>query len=150
MINEGRMNRFKLFFLSLMICLIGQSCASQGSSISPSPTATEALPTAPVPSTILDPAQLAGQEITLAVGDVFAISLPDQKFTWQVNFADTVIQPLTPLEKMGQPDLPGWLFQAVAKGKTDVRVTARATPCDPGTPCPPAPPITFVFTIEVK
>lgn len=133
-----------------MICLIGQSCASQGSSISPSPTATEALPTAPVPSTILDPSQLAGQEIAFAVGDVFAISLPREGFTWRINFANTVIQPLTPPEKMTDPDSPGWLFQALAKGKTDVRITASAPPCDSATPCPPAPPITFVFTIEVK
>lgn len=86
----------------------------------------------------------------LAVGDVFTISVPDQNFTWQIDFADTVIQPLTPPEKMDRPDSPGWLFRALAPGRTDIRVTASAAVCDAGTPCPPAPPITFVFTIEVK
>jgi hypothetical protein len=144
------MNRFKSFFLLFIFCLTGQSCVSQETSIPPSPTMTESIPTAPVPSMILNPSQLTGQTVTLAVGDVFAVSLPDESFTWQVNFADTVIQSLTPLEKMTEPDSPGWIFRALAPGQTDIRVTASAAVCDAGTPCPPPAPITFVFTIEVK
>ncbi len=143
------MNRLNLS-LFLINCLLIQSCNSQGTP-PPSPIpATEIASPQPTPSTILHPAQLAGQTITLAVGDVFAISLPDESFTWQINFADTVIQSLTPLEKMTDPDSPGWLFLAVAPGQTEIRVTASAAICDPGTPCPPPAPITFVFTIEIK
>jgi len=142
------MNRFKRFFFLIIFCLGVQSCNTQGSS-TPSPIpATETSTAQPTPSMILHPAELTGQQITIALGDVFAVALPDQRFNWQINFADTVIQMLTPLENV--VDNEGWLFRATAPGLTDIRVTASAAPCPSETPCPPPPPITFVFTIEVK
>jgi hypothetical protein len=144
------MSKFKRFFFIIIFFLGAQSCNPQGSSVPSSIPATETVVPSPTPSTILHPARLTGQQITIALGDVFVVSLPDEKFNWQINFADTIIQALTPPEAMNNPGSEGWLFRAIAPGLTDIRVTASAAACPPGTPCPPPAPITFVFTIEVK
>ncbi|MBI3160870.1 MAG: hypothetical protein HYZ23_00090, partial [Chloroflexi bacterium] len=101
------------------------------------------------PVITINPMMQRGQTVTLAAGDVFVVSLPPGYSIWTVNFAGEIIQPLTPAEKMSEPGPQGWLFQAVAAGQTDIRLTAPAPACAQP-PCPPAAPVTFVFTIEVK
>ncbi|MBI3151024.1 MAG: protease inhibitor I42 family protein [Chloroflexi bacterium] len=119
------------------------------STIKVSPTSTEIL-VLPTANVFINPEEQSGTTVIVSVGDIVAIALPSASPTWQVTFADTIIQSLIPPEHMNQPGEQGWLFRAIAKGDTDVRLTAPAMSCDPGTPCPPAAPITFAFTIEVK
>jgi len=102
----------------------------------------------PIPSMIIDPMKQNGKVVTILVGDVFAVALPQGSSRWKVDYS-SVFQPLTPAENMKEPGLQGWLFQAVAVGKADIRLTAPAAECNQP-PCPPAPPITYVFTVDVK
>jgi hypothetical protein len=101
------------------------------------------------PNLTIDPAFQRGQVIPLSAGDVFAISLPPGSSIWKVEYAAEVVEPLTPAEKMTEPGPQGWLFRAVAAGQTEIRLTAPAPACAKP-PCPPAAPMTFVFTVDVK
>ncbi len=149
------MRQIKLFFLvAVFFC---QSCAAQQTVVSPTLDATatqnnvvvEETMEIPAPNMIVDPMMPGGQVVTVLVGDVFAVALPQGSSKWKVDYADSVVEPLTPAENMREPGPRGWLFRAVAVGQTDIRLTAPAAVCNQP-PCPPPSPIAFVFTVEVK
>jgi hypothetical protein len=143
------MRQIKLFLLvAVFFC---QSCAAQPLDITaaPSSVVVEETPEMPTPDMIVDPMKQRGQVVTVLVGDVFAVALPQGSSKWKVDYADSVVEPLTPAENMREPGPRGWLFRAVAAGQTDIRLTAPAAACNQP-PCPPPSPITFVFTVEVK
>ena len=108
------------------------------------------MPTLPAPRLAIDPLNQRGQTVDLSVGDVFAVSVPPRSSTWKVDFSDMVVQSLIPAEEMQSPGAQGWLFRAVAAGQTDIRLTAVAPACNQPQPCPPAPPVEFVFTVNVR
>lgn len=139
------MRPITLFLLiSVFLC---QSCAPQQALSSPA----EGSPTMPTPSLVIDPIKQRGKTVTVSVGDVFSVSLPaGDAGGWKVDYASSVVQSLTPVENMEQPGPQGWFFRATAVGQTDIRLTSYAPPCNDPQPCPPAPPMTFVFTLDVK
>ena len=153
------MRQIKFFFL--FVILFCQSCAAQQVEISPTLDAatvtaavtaeeTQEMPTLPVPDVLVDPLRQRGQVIAVSVGDVIAVAIPPGSSRWKVGYADSVVEALTSAENMAEPGPQGWLFRAVAVGQTDLRLTAPAAICNQPQPCPPAPPPTFVFTVEVK
>lgn len=147
---------FWMFYLSLSCHACGRQLpagSSPAGSDAPTAVATETaflIPAGPAPWLNIEPERQNGETISVPRGEAFAIVVPSGFPTWQISYAGTVIQPLTPLEEMQVPGPQGWLFRSIASGQTEVRLTAPALDCDPGAACPPASPITFVVTIEVK
>ncbi len=152
-----RLQKYHVIICLIIVTLFSQSCAApstQAAIFTPTVEMTEEpldIPTATPssPSLTIDPAFQRGQVIPLSAGDVFAISLPPGSSIWKVEYAAEVIEPLTPADKMTEPGPQGWLFRAVAAGQTEIRLTAPAPACAKP-PCPPAAPMTFVFTVDVK
>ena len=149
------MRQTKLFLL--LAVLFCQSCAAQQTEVSPTivPTnvvaeETQQMPTMPVPDVLVDPMRRFGDPVVVSVGNVIAVAMPPGSSKWKFDYADSVVELLTPAENMTNPGPQGWLFRAVAVGQTDIRLTAPAAICNQPQPCPPAPPMTFVFTVEVK
>ncbi len=138
------MRQIKLFLL--IVVFFCQSCA--GPQVVNTPT--EEITNMPAPNVLIDPMAQRGSTVALSVGDVFAVALPKGSSIWKVDYAGSVVEPLTLPENMEEPGSQGWLFRAVAAGQTDIRLTASTAPCTGPDPCPPAPPITFVFTVDVK
>lgn len=148
--------KYKIIACLLVVMFFSQSCAAPIQEATSTPTLVvieEPLDTPTTtpssPSLTIDPAFQRGQVIPLSAGDVFAISLPPGSSIWKVEYAAEVVEPLTPAEKMTEPGPQGWLFRAVAAGQTEIRLTAPAPACAKP-PCPPAAPMTFVFTVDVK
>lgn len=153
-----RLKKYPAIAFLLIVTFFNQSCAAPAT---PTATVTPVLvmteepsletptTTPSAPSLTIDPAFQRGQVIPLSVGDVFAISLPPGSSVWKVAYAAEVIEPLTSADKMTEPGPQGWLFRAVAAGQTEVRLTAPAPACAKP-PCPPAAPMMFVFTVDVK
>lgn len=148
------------FILFLMVPIFfTQSCIAQQALSTPTINATTTppieevtleMPTMPSPSMTIDPMRQRGKLVTVFVGDIFAISVPQGSPKWKVDYAGSVVEPLTPVENMEEPGSQGWFFRAIATGQTDIRLTSHTPPCESSVPCPPAPPIVFVFTLEVK
>jgi hypothetical protein len=91
----------------------------------------------------------AGEVVSVAVGQTVAVRRPAEFSEWQVDYAATVIEPLTPRERMRTPGPDGWKFKAIASGETDITVTAvMRVDADRGAP-PPAPP-QFRVTVRVQ
>jgi len=107
------------------------------------------MPTMPIPSLVIDPLKQRGKLVTVSVGDVFAISVPMDSLRWKVDYS-SIFEPLTPQENMREPGPHGWFFRAVKIGQADIRLTMQAPACDGPQPCPPASPINYVFTVDVK
>jgi hypothetical protein len=150
----------QIIFFSILTVFFCQSCTTQPVLSTPTINATAAsdsvviketleMPTMPTPSLIINPMEQRGKVVTLAVGDVFAIAVPQGSSRWKVDYS-SVFQPLTPVENMLEPGPQGWFFRAVKVGQADIRLTAFAAPCDQPQPCPPAAPISYVFTVDVK
>ena len=150
----------QIIFFSILTVLFCQSCAAQPALSTPASSVTDAsdsvviketleMPTMPTPILIIDPMEQRGKIVTLVVGDVFAIAVPQGSSRWKVDYS-SVFQPLTPVENMLEPGPQGWFFRAVKVGKADIRLTAFAAACDQPQPCPPAPPISYGFTVDVK
>ena len=139
---------------SLITVILCQACSAQQSlntpTTSPGNIAIEETANMPTPSMIIDPMKQRGKIVTVLVGDVFAVSLPQGSSRWKVDYAGSVFQLLTLAENMEEPGPQGWLFRAIAVGQTDIRLTAPAAECNQPQPCPPAPPISYVFTVDVK
>lgn len=155
-----RLKKYPVIACVLIVTLFNQSCAAPAAptaTVTPVIVMTEepsletptTTPSASTPSLTIDPAFQRGQVIPLSVGDVFAISLPPGSAIWKVAYAAEVVEPLTPADKMTEPGPQGWLFRAVAAGQTEIRLTAPAPACAKP-PCPPAAPMVFVFTVDVK
>lgn len=100
------------------------------------------------PDVVITPAQL-GQVISVSKGQVIAVTNPGVSMQWQLSYSDTVLELLTPQEKVREPGPDGWLFRAAASGKTDLQLTSIPIACSSNTPCPPMS-AKFVFTIQVE
>ncbi|HMU93924.1 MAG TPA: hypothetical protein PKE35_13685 [Anaerolineales bacterium] len=153
-----RLKKYLIIACLLIVTLFNQSCATPATPtaaftpvivMTEEPSLEMPTTTPSAPSLTIDPAFQRGQVIPLSVGDVFAISVPPGSSIWKVAYAAEVVEPLTPADKMTEPGSQGWLFRAVAAGQTDIRLTAPAPACAKP-PCPPAAPMVFVFTVDVK
>ena len=138
--------------LGLMGCLSPKLPAATSA---PSPSSEDVpslMPTADMtssqPDVLLRPAQ-SGQTISVSVGQMIGVSPPSLAVKWHVTYASEVLESLTPPEKFQAPGPDGWLFRAIAPGKTDLLLTSIVEACSTNTPCPPIS-ARFVFTIEVK
>lgn len=148
----------KIILFLMVAVFFTQSCIAQQALSTPTINATTPpieevtleMPTMPSPSITIDPMRQRGKLVTVLVGDIFSITVPQGSSRWKVDYAGSVVEPLTPVENMEEPGPQGWFFRAIATGQTDIRLTSYAPPCDSSVPCPPAPPIGFVFTLEVK
>ena len=150
----------QIILFSLITMFFCQSCAAQqvlntptlNATVAPGSIAIEETPymqTMPAPSMIIDPVKQRGKVVTVLIGDVFAVALPPDSSRWKVDYS-SVFQPLTPAENMEEPGPLGWFFRAIARGQADIRLTAPAAVCNEPQPCPPAPPVTYVFTVDIK
>ena len=138
---------YRMTVLSLIIVFFCQSCAGQQAqpASTPNPESnliqeTPDMSTMPSPSVTIDPRRQRGEVVSVSVGDVFAVNLPQGSSKWAVDYANSVVEPLTPAGKMNEPGPDGWLFRAVAAGQTDIRLTAPAAKCTEPPPCPPPSP----------
>ena len=87
------------------------------------------------------------QLTTVKVGQIINVSdFPDHE--WVIDFRPEVLSLLTPPEKVKQPGVSGWFFQAIAAGNTAIVLDSIPPPCPGKTPCPPNV-IRFVFPIQV-
>jgi len=136
-----------------------QSCVGKQTLNTPAPILTPTnvvteevleMPTMPTPSILIDPMMQRDKVVSILVGDVFSVSVPQGFSNWKVDYSDSVIQLLTPVENMREPGPQGWIFQAVAVGQTDIRLTSSTAVCNDPQPCPSAPPVTYVFMVDVK
>ncbi|MBI2864352.1 MAG: hypothetical protein HYX94_07285 [Chloroflexi bacterium] len=123
-------------------------------SLPPSRTSLVALPTATAGSTssrtdvIIAPEQY-GQVIPASIGQTIAVVRPVNIEEWQVQYNNAVLAILTPPERVNSPGPEGWLFKAVAPGRSDIVLTSAVYPCKDTTPCPPPMPARFMVTISV-
>ena len=146
----------RITLLLLLLGMVCQACAIQEPSSTQIPLkdqtveATAVMPALPTPATTIDPLKQRNRVVTVTVGDVFAVTVPPGSSKWTVDYANSVVQLLTSGTDVNEPGPQGWLFRAVAVGSTDIRLTSVLPACNSPTPCPPAPPVTIVFTVEVK
>jgi hypothetical protein len=147
-----------LFIFTLLVFFIG-ACSDMPTG-APLSTATSIIMLGETPSPnempdlpnmTIDLLNVNKDVATVLVGYVISIKVPPgfENITWQVDYADSVVQPRMPIEVLANPASESWFFRAVAVGQTDIRFTTKASKCQGEQPCPPAPPRMFVITINV-
>jgi hypothetical protein len=87
-----------------------------------------------------------GNIVDVRSGETFRVKLPLAGAEWQVDFAAEVLRMVTPQGEAKAPGAEGWLFEGIATGETDVRVTEISQ----GGGGAPARPRSFVLTVRVR
>lgn len=155
---EFRLYMHRYFIFILLVLFIG--ACSKIQAVTPLPMATAIImpsetdtPKEPPNSSNLTIDLLNTRDKVIAVTNrnVINIKVPPgfENTTWQVDYAANIVQPLMTIEEAENPASGIWIFRAVTIGQTDIRFTTNAPKCQGEQPCPPAPPRTFVITIDV-
>lgn len=90
--------------------------------------------------------ELYGSVPALDVGQTLVV-VPADRGAWQVDFDETLLERLTPPERMRAPGSAGWRFRARAAGNGEIVLTSIVS--DSGGQRPPMP-ARFVLLLKVK
>jgi predicted secreted protein len=154
------MSRISLLISWVILCTLvacEARAAQSATEVPPRPTTTPnpVLPTLTVlpsptlpqlPEVVVDVSQ-PGQVIELQTGQALRVLTPDSTLEWQVDFAQDLLELLTPLGKVSAPGPDGWRFRAIASGTGQIVLTSVVSCATP--PCPLMP-IRFELNIQVK
>jgi hypothetical protein len=83
------------------------------------------------------------------VGETIAIAPPENRdITWHIEYSSKYLSAITPIDVSLATDAPGWLFQVINSGQSEIRLTGSAD-CPQGQICPPAAEA-FIVSIDAE
>lgn len=126
--------------------------SSRSGSVTPVPASTNATPTEPnaVSANLVLSMNNNRQSVTIKPGQVLELIPPFEYPSWKLEYDEQILALLRPKEKGSRVGLDGWLFQAKALGKTDLRLRTNPADCPKDIPCPRVLDVDFIVTIQVS